>query len=281
MAEGVSDRGWLMSGLCWAITLLAVWLTAGIGHVFGQTTEAGSTGARSIAYDVVSIRPNYQGPGSVRVSINLDVYAATNVSLVDLLQSAYSLRPGLLSGEPKWADSARFDIRAKTLDAGAEELKKLTPEDRQRMLQELLADRFHLQVHHEIKTLPVYELVVAKGGTNLKEIASADRNSPFHGVSSGGLSIHNGQLAGHYLTMSRIADTLSFQVNRTVLDKTELAGMYNFELTWTRDDAPAAEDTAAPSLFIALGEQLGLRLVATKAPVETLVVDHVEMPTEN
>lgn len=81
--------------------------------------------------------------------------------------------------------------------------------------------------------------------------------------------------------MDSFVDTLAYQVNRTVLDKTGLAGNYNFQLNWTENDAPAAENASAPSLFTALQEQLGLKLEATKGPVQTLVVDHVEMPTAN
>lgn len=294
MADWASSRRQIEShGFLYPIlstAMMGAVLLGGNSSATAQAAEAGSTkpanaAPTSAAYDVVSIRPNNQGPGSVRVSTNLNVYAATNVSLIDLLQDAYHLQTNMISGEPKWADSARFDIHAKVLDADVEDLKKLTNEDRQRMLRGLLGDRFRLQAHTEVKMLPVYELVVvgngAKTGSKLKEIAPEDRNTPYNGVSSGGLSIHNGNLTAHYRSMDNFADSLSFQVHRTVLNKTGLPGYYNFQLSWTRDDAPAAEDAAAPPLFTALEEQLGLRLVSTKGPVETLVVDHAEMPTEN
>ena len=251
------------------------------GNASLDATKSSATQYSALVYDVASIKPNPQGPGSVRISINLDVYAATNVSLMDLLRNAFDLRPGMLSGQPKWADANRFDIRAKILDATAEQLKAITPEDRKRMLRVLLADRFHLVTHTESKTLAIYELLQAKGGAKVTAIAPENRNDAFAGVSSGGLSVRNGNLIGHYLPMKSLADFLSFQVDRPVLDKTSLDGKYNLQLTWTRDDAPATDDSVAPPLFKALEEQLGLRLQSAKDPVETLVVDHVELPTEN
>ena len=237
--------------------------------------------ASTLAYDVASIRPNRQGPGSVRVSTNLDVYLATNVSLTDLLRDAFDLRPGMLAGQPKWAEDNRFDIHAKILDATVEQLKGITPEDRRRMLGMLLADRFHLVTHTELKTLAVYELLQGKGGAKFTAIAPEHRNDAFHDVSSGGMSIHNGQLIGHYLPLTSLANSLSYQVDRPVLDKTGLTGRYNLQLTWTRDEAPVADDAGPPPLFKALEEQLGLRLDSARDPVQVLVVDHAELPTEN
>ncbi len=247
-----------------------------------SSITATPSNAPAPAYDVVTIRPNHQGPGSVHVSISLDLYNATNVSLVDLLRSAYHLRPGQLQGQPKWADDDRFDIRAKTLDVPADVLKKLTPEDRERMLRDLLADRFHVQVHTETRALPVFELVLAKGGTTLQPVAAEHRADAFHGVSPGGLSVNNGDLVGHYLQMDRFSDFLSNQVERVVLDKTGLTGYYNFQLHWTRDDQPANDDaSAAPPLPAALEQQLGLHLVPAKEPVPVIVVDRADLPSEN
>ncbi len=249
---------------------------AGTGSVSQSTTESSA-----LVYDVASIKPNPQGPGSMSVSTNLDVYAATNLSLIDLLRNAYDLRPGMLSGEPKWAESTRFDIRAKILDATAEQLKKLTQEDRKRMLRVLLADRFHLVTHYEVKTLPVYDLLPLKSGAKVTAIEPEHRIDAFKNMSPESMSVGNGHLIGHYLPMKSMTDFLSGEVNRPVLDKTSMDGRYNFELNWKQDDAPATDDSTAPPLFKALEEQLGLHLDAAKEPVQTLVVDHVEMPTEN
>ena len=184
-----------------------------------KVQQPGDNGTASAAYDVVTVRPNHEGPGSTSVRIHLDVYEATNVSLDDLLRSAYHLLPGQLEGEPKWADEDRFDIRAKMLDTPAEALKNLSPEDRGRMLRGLLADRFHLQVHTEMRTIPVLALTVAKGGARLQPVPAQNRNDAFHGIPAGGMNFHDGQLVGHFLPMNRLADFLGYQVDRTVLEK--------------------------------------------------------------
>jgi uncharacterized protein (TIGR03435 family) len=252
-------------------------LTGGMG--MAQASAGGP--AKLPTYDVVTVRPNNQGPGSVRVSSNTDVLATTNTSLVDLLREAYHLEPDQISGGPKWVESARFDVHAKVLDTPAETLKAMSRDDRRRMLRDLLISRFHLKTHTEVKMLPVYELVVTKGGLKISEIAPEHKGDAFNGVSAGGMSIRNGNLIGHYQTMDYFAEALSGQVHRTVLNKTGAPGSYNFELTWTRDDEPANPDSTAPPLFTALEEQLGLKLAAAKGPVTTLVIDHADLPSED
>lgn len=251
------------------------------------TTEAPAASPRKLpGYDVVTIRPNKQGPGGTSVSTNNNVFSATNVSLAGLLDDAYDLRPGMLSGEPGWADSARFDVRAKILEISAEELDKLTEEDMRRMLRDLLASRFGLQVHRETRVLPVYELVQSKGGAKLQQVTPEGRKAEFHGIGAGGTSVHGGmhghlELTAHSIDLPSFAHSLSAQVRRSVVDKTAMAGLYDFHLEWTRDDAPAADEATSPPLFTALEEQLGLKLVAAKAPLQTLVVDRAVLPSED
>ena len=249
----------------------------------GTAAEAKPAPAASkvVAYDVVTVRPNKSGAGNWSVDENLNVLTATNVLLINLLQEAYDLQPNLISGGPKWMESARFDVRAKIVDADAEALEKMTGAEKRGLLRRLLAEQFQLQVHRETRTLPVYELVVAKGGSKLVEVPVTDKAKPLNGVSSGSMTMHDGSLTGHDLRVEWFAKALTSQVQRTVVDKTGLTGKYDFQMKWTRDDAPAADDSGAPPIFKALEEQLGLKLVATKAPVEVLVVDRAEMPAEN
>jgi len=230
-----------------------------------------------------------------------DGYSASNVSLKMLVQSAYGIREDLISGAPSWADSARFDIDAKVAGSDVDALKKLTPEQRRLILQPLLADRFKLKMHTETKQLPVYELVPAKGGSKLKEATPGDTyangiKGP-DGVGRGGMmKVGRGQLTSQAVPMTSLANMLAQQLHRTVIDKTGLTGKYDVELTWTPDQGAdpmfkgpdgspqrgdAAPDTSGPSIFTALQEQLGLRLQSAKGPVETVVIDHVEMPSEN
>ena len=252
------------------------------------------------AFDVVSIKQNKSDSRMVRVMTKSDGYSGNNVSLKMLLQGAYGIREDLVSGLPNWADSVRYDIDAKVAGSDVDALKKLSPEQRRSMLKPVLVDRFKLSVHIETKQLPVYELVVAKGGTKLKEATPGDTyangiKGPDGTAHAGMMRMGRGQLTGQGLPIASLVNLLSQQLQRTVIDKTSLAGTYDFELQWTDEKSDpmfkgpdggeqkneSAPDPSGPSIFTALQEQLGLRLQSTKGPVETLVVDHVEMPSEN
>ena len=133
-----------------------------------------------------------------------------------------------------------------------------------------------MKAHTETKILPVFELVVIKDGPKFKQSEDDKKGS--------GTSIHgdhNGsELAAHDISMTDLASSLTNQVHRTVIDKTGLAGKYDLGMKWTGDDS-ATQSDVGPSIFTALQEQLGLKLQSAKGPVETLVVDSVEMPSEN
>jgi uncharacterized protein (TIGR03435 family) len=243
---------------------------------------------KAVAYDVVSIRPNKSGSGRVSISVNNDSFSAENVSLKTLLANAYDVKQYLISGLTGWANSARFDVNAKIVDMDADALKKLTDKQREAMLQQLLADRFQLKVHLQTEVQPIYEMVVAKGGAKITAVEppgsdpEADKNKEFKGMGRGSMRVNNTQLTAHDVPLDSLAYTLSGRLSRTVVDKTGLKGKFDLVLTWSPDDgSAAASDSSAPSLFTALQEQLGLRLQPAKGPVETLVVDHVEMPSEN
>jgi uncharacterized protein (TIGR03435 family) len=293
-------RGLVVVGAAW-------WLAATTPNVLGQGNTATSAAAESAtidvkvpAFDVVSVKQNKSEGNMVRVMMRPDGYAATNVSLKMLIEGAYGIRQDLISGTPGWVDSIRFDIDAKVAGANVDDLKKLTPEQRMSMLKPLLADRFQVKAHTEMKTLPVYELVVAKGGSKLKE-ATAGYTYPNgfkgpDGVAHGGMMrMSRGEVTGQALPVGSLVNMLSRQLQRTVIDKTGLTGKYDFTLQWTEESsdpmfkggdgnqqkAEPAPDATGPSLFTALQEQLGLKLQSAKGPVETLVVDHVEMPSEN
>ena len=224
-------------------------------------------------------------------------FVATNINLTSLLMNAYGIRPELMSGLPGWANSTRFDVNAKVSDPDIDALKKLTPEQkrtqRQAQMLALLADRFHLQAHIETKTLPVYDLVIAKGGPKLKEntaLPSQPTDAPGPGkppanMKPGSMWISNSQMTAVGIPTSNLAANLAFRVERNVIDKTGLTGKYDFTLKWRPTElegkADASTDNDAPDLFAALQEQLGLKLEPSKGPVDTLVIDHVELPTEN
>jgi uncharacterized protein (TIGR03435 family) len=149
------------------------------------------------------------------------------------------------------------------------------------MIQQLLADQFKLVAHTETRQLPVYALVVANPKTGPKIQPAKDLNRS--------ISLNNGQIKAEGITLEDLAQkltrSLSDVLGRVVIDQTGLTGRYDLTLKWTSDmttsTTPNSEPDAPPDIFTAIQEQLGLKLESTKAPVPVLVIDHVEMPSEN
>jgi uncharacterized protein (TIGR03435 family) len=230
-------------------------------------------------YDVATIRPNNSGRGSMQINVNNETLYATNVTLKDMLQFAYGIRPELISQLPGWAVANHYDIVAKISDADPEMLKHLKDEDYRRMLMQLLVVRFRLKSHVEVKQLPTFDLVIAKGGIKFQEMA---KDTPED--KQGSAVTSNTEITAYGVPILTMAEMLENQVQRNVMDKTGLHGNYDFHLKWhNEEDGPASGlgDVASPSLFTALQEQLGLKLQSSRGPVDTLVVDHVEAPSEN
>jgi len=194
----------------------------------------------------------------------------TGLTLRSLIFSVYRVPPWRLAGGPGWLDADQWDISA-TLPPGMpakrEELIPLADQ----MTQALLADRFKLAVHREMRDQPVYELVVAKGGLKLKPA----------GAGKSGVRKERGHLELHDASMAKLISFLYFPppyerqtiVDRPVFDKTDLNGTYDISLDWDPD--------TGPSIFAALEEQTGLKLEPRKAPVEFIVIDHVEKPAQD
>jgi uncharacterized protein (TIGR03435 family) len=215
---------------------------------------------------------------------------ADGVTVKDVLGDAYKVHRFQIEGLPKWAESDRFDIKAKA-DEDAPQIDfrhvdstkmHMREELRRRMqlrLQALLADRFQLQLHSIMKEFPVYAIEQSKSGAKLSDAKTPDD------LSTSGTHITDGNLVANNLTMQDFTNTLTGQTDRVVIDQTGLTGRYDFTMNWVPDDhhAGAASGSApvGPSLFTALQEQLGLKLVPQKAPIEVLVVDRVERPSPN
>ena len=166
---------------------------------------------------------------------------------------------------PGWAESAGFDIEAKAGESAGE----VPHEQVLKMIQALLADRFQLTMHRETRQLPVYNLVIGKGGATMK---MADSNAEPTRTTM------MGELVTQKMSMTMLANVLVFELQRPVIDATGLKGDFAFRLEWSRGPG---ESDAGPSLFTAVQEQLGLRLESAKGPVEVVVIDHVEKPSEN
>jgi len=266
----------------------AIWvgLLLAVSGLQAQVPMSSPTaGAKLPSYDVVSIKPDHTDNGRVSIHIDDGNFDALGVSLKTMILGAYNLKEAQLFGLPKWGDSAHFDIKAKIIDPDKKQLQALTPDEFASMQQPILTDRFQLKFHRERKILPVYELVTIKGGPKFKEITPVEQKSDagVNGVRAGGISVHNRNLVATGVPMSRLTDQLSAQLQRVVVDKTGLAGNYNFQLSWSPDDAgPPSPDVAAPpDIFTALEEQLGLKLQPGKEEMDTFVIDHVELPSEN
>jgi uncharacterized protein (TIGR03435 family) len=143
-----------------------------------------------------------------------------------------------------------------------------------------LADRFHLQSHLVSREIPAYALIVAKGGAKLTEV-KPEVNADGH-IDPGGIRVGEGQITATAAAMTPLIDALSVQLGQPVIDRTGLVGHYNFILQFAPVQAsPDAQPDARPSLFTAIQEQLGLKLESTKAPVDVVVIDHIEKPSEN
>ena len=259
--------------------LLALMFVASLGYCRNDVAQQPAPPLP--VYDAIVIKLNNSLSRGTHVDMDDTSFRATNVRLKHLLVNAYGIREGQMFGLPGWADSLRYDVYAKVTDPDMKVLRGLSREQQQAMIAAILVDRFHLKMHTELKTLPVYELVVAKNGPKLKVSAVApDTTGP------GNMNVHNTDMTASGVTLSDLAGNLSFPLDRTVIDKTGLTGRYDFRLQWTADNgANGATDNGAadgpPNLFTAIQEQLGLKLQPAKGPVETLVIDHVEQPTEN
>jgi uncharacterized protein (TIGR03435 family) len=237
-------------------------------------------------YDIVSIHPHNTADENISMHIQPSIYAASNVTLKELVSYAYRIREDLISGLPGWADSTHFDITAKISDPDVPALDKLTRQQRETMFQPILADRFRVKVHTEIKTLPVFDLVLTKDGPKFKPSPPPVIDPEHPNKHSFGISINNDELTATSISMADLADHLADELDHTVIDKTGLTGVFDLKLKWTPDRLlnNATDDGSQnlpPSLLTALQEQLGLKLQASKGPVETLVVDHAEKPTPN
>ncbi len=216
------------------------------------------------AFEVASIKLNPDGP---ETSFSYDIspsgtFSTRNVTLWTLLRFARGLRDLQISGAPPWAKTQGFDIQAQP--AG------LIPRDQVLlMLQTLLQDRFQLKAHNEIRQVPAYALTVASGGARL---------TPASGEEARTLRIGNINSAS--ITVASLASMLEFDLGRPVVDRTGLTGSFTIHLEWAPEKDLAA-GSPLPSSFTAVQEQLGLKLESTRAPVETLVIDSVQMPSAN
>jgi uncharacterized protein (TIGR03435 family) len=265
---------------------------AALLNVASSAQTSAHPAATPLAFEVSTVKLNKSGNSGSNSSFQNGRFLASNVTLKNLLQySAYRIPESRILGGPKWLNSERFDIEAKTDSDTADRLRALDREQRrvqtQAMFQQLLAERFKLAAHWETREQPVYAMVAAGKGPLLHPAKDNDGHSGTHS--------NNGALTAQGVTMAQLADTLtqelSRELGRVVIDKTGIQGRYDCALKWNPDtgapltndgtDNSAASGDAGPSIFTAIQEQLGLKLESSKAPGQVLVVDRAELPSQD
>jgi len=236
------------------------------GTLYGQSPAAPR-------FDVASVRPSAldQFAGSSGLKTGRGRLTATNVTLKRCVMGAFAVGPNQISGGPQWLDSTRYDIVAKA-DQPVDDDAALMA-----MLRTLLAERFQLALHRETRTMEAFVLEIGRHGPKLegaKEKEATTRNG-------------RGLIDARAITMDRLAEVLSRQMDLPVVNRTGLAGSFDLKLEWTPDSgrpAKSSMDEAADtgvSVFTAIQQQLGLRLRARKTPIATIVIDRAERPSEN
>ncbi len=256
----------------------------------------------NLTFEVASIKPANPDARGVRIMMQPGGgFRGENVRLRQLIEFAYEVQPYQVSGGPNWIGSEGFDINAKApaSDLTEADIRKMTDAQRKEMqdqarqrMRALLAERFQLVIKRDQKELPIYALVIGKNGHKLKEAEGGG------GEVRQMLSGRPGDLTAENVPLALLATNIGRALGRPVVDKTGLTGRYSFKLEWTPDQpaggpgglaaqkaegaaGPASVDPSGPSLTTALQEQLGLRLESQKAPVETIIIERAEKPTEN
>ena len=229
------------------------------------------------AFEVATIKPveNDAKSGRYLIMQGTNRFIGKNYTVKLLIAAAYSLSPKTISGGPAWIESDHWDIAAVTPG-------DLRPnhDEQMSMLRTLLADRFKLTFHRDKEDLPVYAITVTKAGPKLASSLGDPNGLPDETGDEDRMGI-----AMRYtnVSMADLAANLQAMVGdgKPVVDHTGLTGRFDFTLKWTREQTQSTDPNAAPGLFTAIQEQLGLKLEPVKAPVDVIVIDRVERPSAN
>jgi uncharacterized protein (TIGR03435 family) len=221
-------------------------------------------------FEVVSIKPHPEPISFTTDTVDGDRYRAVGRNLLSLIENAYSMGRYQISGGPSWLTSAYFDVEAKASGT-------LTWERTRPMIEAMLADRFQLKVRRAIREIPSYDLVIAKGGSKLKEITTPGPPSGV-AVSADGNVVHLRAASG---TIDRLVRNLAGPAGRPIVDKTGLAGPYELVLDYATDSSQDAAKGTMLTLFTALEDQLGLKLEASRTKMDSLVIESAQKPSDN
>jgi uncharacterized protein (TIGR03435 family) len=238
--------------------------------ILGATQCLGQTPAPPPAFEVASVKVSHAPPDNDASKTTVGSVWMRNMTLRASIGMAYNVKELQVLGGPKWLDSERYDIDAKS--AGAAKSPELMA-----MLQTLLAERFQLTLHRETKILPGYALLVTKGGLKMPAVEPGKPN----------LSTHNSSMTAEKASMADLARNLSRRLKAEVDDASGVTSVFDFKFELPPQEgrtAPVVGDdpgSFAAALSAALQDQLGLKLEGRKIPVEVLLVDRAEKPAEN
>ena len=267
------------AGLLGTLSILTV---SGCAHTFAaaQSTPANVEPTKRMpasadpAFEVVTVKPSDPDARGSAIHADAGRFRIKNQTLSTMLLFAYGVHAKQIVDAPAWISADRYDADGVLDTEGEPSLKQM-----QRITQKMLADRFQLRFHRESREMQVYAITVAKGGPKLEKSkgdpdALGDENDQSHG----------GQITQTItnFSMADFALIMQFFTDRPVVDQTGLTGKWDFKWTWTADESRVAPDAnAAPGMFTAIQEQLGLKLDAVKAPADAFVIDHIERPSPN
>ncbi len=256
-------------------------------------------------FEVASIKPS-EFDGHVAFNVQPGRFVVNSVTIKFLITMAYDIKAYQISDGPNWLDTATYAIDAKAPGLNRDNLKL--------MIQSLLEERCKLKLRRETRELPVYSLVIAKGGHKLQR--SKDENgNPLNEVPreagrgagrilqpgdpspAGTMMVGPGSFSAGAASIDQLVSFLSGPLGRKVIDKTGITGLYNINLTWSPDSSQQdftglpkppgflppqqSGENTGPSVFTAIQEQLGLKLEPDKGPVDSFIIDGIEKPSEN
>ena len=228
---------------------------------------AAASTADDVHFEVAAIKRTPPDVRDTNVNIGLEAFQISNWPVHWYIGYAYSLHGSQLTGGPEWAGVDCYDITARF-----PKLPAVEKEPARSALRSLLAERFQLRLRKELRQMPVYALVVDQGGHKLTP-ARTTSGGTHVGHSNGNRTL---RIEGH--SMKGITEAIGNFLDRPLIDETGLQGLFDFQLTFTEK---SDSDPAAPTIFTAVREQLGLRLEAKRAQVATYVIEKLERPSEN
>lgn len=252
---------------------LAMFVSAGSAQAVPGTVDTAP--AVPPNWNAVSVKPVQNCASGSGMQLMKDGVHIFCLPLRALVQIAWAISEGSrVLGIPSWASDEMYNIDAKVGGEDVVSFGKLNVAQRNQMLQAMLQDRFKLRAHTESRELPVYDLVVAKGGPKLKAATPDEVAKPML------WRRNRGEIDSTAMALSSLPSMLAGELDRPVVNHTGLTGKYDYTLQFT-PAMGAAPDSLAPSIFTAMEEELGLKLVPSKAPLDVLVIDRVERPDAN